>query len=145
MAADDARWAAAWLARRRETAPRRISVAGLGKMGPAALFAAALEAGKPGGGLFSALLFDARGGMTYGNHPLHDMPGYYGGRKRLKNLDLPVIPHVLDAADLPGITGAVTIPRLVLRPGRTGWPGAAVLPPELDQAAATARFLTEPR
>ncbi len=125
MAADDARWAAAWLARRKNVDPGKIYLVGLGKMGTAALLGAALEAGKGRKGLFAGLVFDARGGWTYTNHPLHDRPGYYSGRKRLKDLDLPVIPRILEVADLPRILQTLRIPYNVLHPGKTFPPGHA--------------------
>ncbi len=144
MAADDARWAASWLAGRKWVDPTRIALLGRGKMGVAALLAAALEETRPKGRrLFSACAFEVRG-WTYGNHPLHDMPGYYGGRKRLADLDLPVIPHILDVADLPGIAGALKIPYAVPDPGKVHFPGAAPFPAAPSAARALARFLARP-
>ncbi len=139
MAADDARWAAAWLAGRKEVDPDRIALLGLGKSGVAALLAAALETrGEGRKGLFSALAFYA-GGKTYATHPLHDARGYYCGRKRLKDLDLPVIPHILDVADLPGIAASLEIPFAALDPGKVSYPSARILP--IGNARALARFL----
>jgi len=139
MAADDARWAAAWLAGRKEVDPDRIALLGLGKSGVAALLAAALETrGEGRKGLFSALAFYA-GGKTYATHPLHDARGYYCGRKRLKDLDLPVIPHILDVADLPGIAASLEIPFAALDPGKASYPSARILP--IGNARALARFL----
>ncbi len=144
MAADDARWAASWLAGREEVDSSRIALFGAGKMGVAALLAAALEAARPKErGLFSACAFQVRG-WTYTTHPLHDMPGYYGGRKRLADLDLPVIPHILDVADLPGIAGSLKIPYAVPDPGDVVFPGAALLPAGKAFPAALARFLVRP-
>lgn len=99
MAADDARWAAGYLALRDDVDPARISVMGLGRMGVSALAAATLD------DRFAACLFDDME-RTYGRNPLHDAEGFYSGKKWLFELGLPVIPRILDVADLPEIAAA---------------------------------------
>jgi hypothetical protein len=120
MAADDARWAAEYLAARDDVDASRISVMGLGRMGVSALLAATLDGG------FAACIFD---GMErcYEKNPLHDADGYYSGEKWLYELGLSVIPRILDVADLPGIVRACQARIAVINPGEVRYEKAVVL------------------
>jgi dipeptidyl aminopeptidase/acylaminoacyl peptidase len=134
MAADDARWAAAYLASRDDVDRRRISVIGLGRMGVPALLAALL-------GEFSACVFDATG-RTYTTAPLHDAQGYYAGDRWLRDLGLAAIPGILRVADLPGLAAACEAPVAILNAAGADYGEARRL--RSDDWQAVASFIGEP-
>ncbi len=120
MAADDARWAAAYLAHYPGVDKKHISVIGVGHMGLAALIAGTL-------GSFSSCVFDAQG-ASYKSQPLYDTKGYYSGGKGLSTFVLPLLPGVMELGDVPEIAKACACPLGVIQPGE-GMTGAAVLDP----------------
>jgi hypothetical protein len=131
MAADDAIWAAAYLAKRPDVDASRVSVVGIGRMGPIALFAACLHK-------FSACVFDTQA-QDYTSAPLHDAKGYYGGSRDLRTFPLPLVPQILQVGDLPDIASACQAPLAVMNPGSIGYGSLATLAP--DDTAGLAAFL----
>ncbi len=111
MAADDARWAGAYLKTRRDIDNNNIILFALGKMSVPAVLACVLESVKEKGFIFKKCICNTRG-MTYRTHPLHDRDGYYAGTRPLRSFELPCIPRILDVGDIPELKKASKIPIL---------------------------------